>query len=154
MPLRLCAFAFFAIKKKTPSILEKMSEHLKAENIIAEKVIGAAIEVHREVGGPGLTEPFYEACLSEELRLRNIAHVLQRTIAVTYKGMRIREPLRIDMLVGEKVIVENKAVGKANPLFRAQLLTYLRLTGLKLGLLLDFGYATMRDGITRVVNDL
>jgi GxxExxY protein len=124
------------------------------ENILSGQIRKAAIEVHRLLGGPGLLESIYEGALFQELQLQGILVRRQVPIPVTYKGITMHDPMRLDLLVGEKVIIEVKAVEKNNELHKAQLLTYLRLTNLKLGLVLNFGQATLLDGLTRVVNGL
>jgi GxxExxY protein len=124
------------------------------ENEISHKVIGAAIEVHRVLGGPGLLEGLYESCFCNELVLRGLKVERQVPIPVNYKGTIVREPLYIDILVQGIVIVEVKAVEKLHPIHQVQLLTYLRLTGRKLGLLVNFGQEYAKDGITRVVNGI
>jgi GxxExxY protein len=126
----------------------------KIENILATQVIDAAIEVHRTLGGPGLLESLYEEALYQELRLRNISVQAQVQVPVLYKGCTLRNPLSLDLLVDNKVIIEVKATEQQQAVHRAQVLTYLRLTELKLGLLLNFGQKWLRDGIDRVVNDL
>ena len=123
-------------------------------NEISHKIIGAAIEVHRVLGGPGLLEGVYESCLCHELALRGFKVERQVAVPVNYKGTVIREPLYIDILVQGLVIVEVKAVEKLHPIHQVPLLTYLRLTGIKLGLLVNFGQEFVKDGITRVVNGL
>lgn len=124
------------------------------ENEISKIVLDAAITVHRELGGPGLLESYYELALSEELRLRGLKVERQKLVPIKYKGREIGDPYRLDMLVEEKVIIECKAVEKRNPIFNAQLLTYLRLTGLKLGLVINFGQERLISGYERVVNGL
>jgi GxxExxY protein len=124
------------------------------ENEISHKIIGAAIEVHRILGGPGLLEGVYESCFCHELLLRGLKVERQLALPVSYKGTAVREPLYIDILVQGIVIVEVKAVEKLHPIHQVQLLTYLRLTGRKLGLLVNFGQEYVKDGITRVVNGL
>ena len=126
----------------------------KIENILAAQVIDAAIEVHRTLGGPGLLESLYEEALYQELRLRNISVQAQVQVPVLYKGCTLRNPMRLDLLVDSKVVIEVKATEQQQTVHKAQVLTYLRLTGLKLGLLLNFGQKWLRDGIDRVVNDL
>ncbi len=126
----------------------------KIENILAAQVIDAAIEVHRTLGGPGLLESLYEEALYQELRLRNISVQAQIQIPVIYKGYILRNPMRLDLLIDDKVIIEVKATEQEQAVHKAQVLTYLRLTGLKLGLLLNFGQKLLRDGIERIVNDL
>lgn len=124
------------------------------ENELSNRIIGAAIEVHKELGGPGLLEDVYEECLCDELLLRNIPVGRQIPVPIVYKGKKLKKPLTLDVLVGDKVIVEAKAVEKHNPIFEVQLLTYLRLTGKKLGLVINFGEKRIADGIRRVVNGL
>ena len=124
------------------------------ENEISHKIIGAAIEVHRILGGPGLLEGVYESCLCHELALRGLKTERQLAVPVIYKNSVVREPLYIDILIEGIVIVEVKATEKLHPIYEVQLLTYLRLTGRKLGLLVNFGQQYVKDGITRVVNGL
>ena len=122
-------------------------EHLSGE------IIGAAIEVHR-VLGPGLLESAYEECLAWELAQRGLRVTRQSLIPVRYKELTIDEGYRADMVVNEAVILELKCVDSFQPIHTAQLLTYLKMTGLKLGLLLNFKVDIMRNGIKRVVNRL
>jgi len=118
---------------------------------IAKVVVDSAFKVHTALG-PGLLESVYEACLAHELRFRRIASEAQVTLPITYDGMRIESGLRLDLLVEKCVIVEIKAVDGIMPIHKAQLLTYLKLSGLRLGLLIDFNVVHLRDGITRLVN--
>lgn len=124
------------------------------ENEISHEIVGAAIEVHRLLGGPGLLEDVYEECLGCELGLRGMTVARQVPVPVVYKGQAVKRPLVMDMLVGNLVIVEVKAVEMYNPVFEAQVLTYLRLTGLKLGLVLNFGEILLKKGVHRVANGL
>ena len=124
------------------------------ENEIARIIVDAAIEVHRELGGPGLLEDVYEEALAEELRLRGLKVERQLPVRITYKGRVLSKPLRLDMKVEGLVLVDNKAVTEWNPIFEAQMQTYLRLTGLKLGLVINFGEQLVKNGIRRVVNGL
>ena len=124
------------------------------ENEIAKIIVDAAIEVHRELGGPGLLEDVYEEALAEELRLRGLKVERQLPVRINYKGRVLSKPLRLDMKVEGLVLVDNKAVTEWNPIFEAQMLTYLRLTGLKLGLVINFGEQFVKNGIYRVVNGL
>lgn len=124
------------------------------ENEISKVIVDAAIEVHREMGGPGLLEDIYEEAMDEELRLRGVLVERQLPVRLTYKDRILRKPLRLDMKVGGIVLVDNKAVGEWHPVFEAQMLTYLRLTGLKLGLVINFGERYVKNGIYRVVNGL
>ncbi len=124
------------------------------ENEIAKIIVDAAIEVHRELGGPGLLEDVYEEALAEELRLRGLKVERQLPVRINYKGRVLSKPLRLDMKVEGLVLVDNKAVTEWNPIFEAQMQTYLRLTGLKLGLVINFGERLVKHGIHRVVNGL
>ena len=124
------------------------------ENEIAKIIVDAAIEVHRELGGPGLLEDVYEEALAEELRLRGLKVERQLPVRITYKGRVLSKPLRLDMKVEGLVLVDNKAVTEWNPIFEAQMLTYLRLTGLKLGLVINLGERFVKSGVHRVVNGL
>ena len=126
----------------------------KIENKLSRQVIDAAIEVHRSLGGPGLLESLYEEALYHELKLRGISVYPQVQIPVTYKNIVLRDPMRVDLLVDQKLIIEVKATDKDNVVYQAQILTYLRRTGLKLGLLVNFGRKRVVEGITRVVNGL
>lgn len=122
------------------------------ENEITKKIISAAIEVHKVLGGPGLLEKIYEDALFQEFLFRKIPAARQVLVPIKYKGVEIREPLRLDLLVDNSIIIEIKSTEVDYPVHRAQLLTYLRLTNLKLGLLLNFGHERLVDGIRRVVN--
>lgn len=124
------------------------------ENLLSEKILDAAIEVHRTLGGPGLLESLYEDALFHELKLRNIPALSQVCIPVTYKNCKLRDPMRLDILVDHKVIIEIKAVETVLDVHKAQVLTYLKLTNLKLGLLINFGQGRLVDGWNRVVNGL
>jgi GxxExxY protein len=124
------------------------------ENQLSEQVLDAAIEVHRTLGGPGLLESLYEDALLYELRLRNIPTLSQVPIPVTYKNYKLRDPMRLDILVDHKVIIEVKAIETVLAVHKAQVLTYLRLTNLKLGLVINFGQGRLIDGWSRVVNNL
>ena len=119
---------------------------------ISNEVIGAAIEVHR-VLGPGLLESAYEQSIAWELGLRNFQLRRQVPIPVLYKDLRIEEGYRFDIIVNEGVILELKCVDALDPIHTAQVLTYLKMTGLKLGMLLNFKVDVMRHGIKRVVNN-
>jgi GxxExxY protein len=124
------------------------------ENALSKIVVDAAIEVHRELGGPGLLESVYEESLSEELTLRGLSVERQQLVPLRYKGKLLATPLRLDLRVNGLVIVDPKAVIDYNPVFDAQMLTYLRLTDLKLGLVINFGERFVKDGIHRIVNRL
>ena len=116
---------------------------------VTDDVIGAAIEVHRELG-PGLLESVYEECLWHELHLRGLAFKRQVNVPVSYKGASLDSGCRIDVLE-DSVVVEVKAVGQVLAVHEAQLLTYLRLAGKRVGLLLNFNVPVLKDGIVRRV---
>ncbi|MBM4045828.1 MAG: GxxExxY protein [Planctomycetes bacterium] len=120
------------------------------EEALTEQIIGAAIEVHRH-WGPGLYEEIYERSLCHELRLRNVPFENQFRLPLTYKGERVGEDLRLDLLVDGKVVVETKAVSKLEPVHEAQLLTYMKLTKCRVGLLVNFNVAVLKQGIKRMV---
>jgi len=122
-------------------------------NNLTGEVIGAAIEVHKHLG-PGLLESAYEECLCYELRSREIVYERQKPLAINYKQVRLDCGYRLDLVVEGKVILELKSCEKIEDIHKAQLLTYLKLSGLKLGLILNFNVPIMKEGIVRVVNDL
>ena len=124
------------------------------ENEISKIIVDSAIEVHRELGGPGLIEGVYEEAMVEELTQRGLHAERQVQVPIFYKGKRLGNPLRLDLKLNGLVLVDNKAVTQWNPVFEAQMLTYLRLTGLKLGLVINFGEQFVKNGIRRVVNGL
>jgi GxxExxY protein len=123
------------------------------ENEIGTILVGTAIEVHRELG-PGLLESVYEVVLEHELKQCGLAVKRQVPISIVYKGMAFAEAFRADLLVADKVIVELKSVEQISKAHRKQIQTYLRLTGLKLGYIFNFGAALMKEGIVRAVNGL
>jgi GxxExxY protein len=116
---------------------------------LTRSVIGLAIEVHRHLG-PGLLESAYEDCLCHELSLARIAHERQVALPITYKGLHVAAGYRLDVVVQGRLILEIKALERVLPVHEAQLLTYLRLSGLRTGLLLNFNHAVLRDGIKRI----
>lgn len=120
------------------------------EEELTEAIIGAAIEVHRTLG-PGLLESAYEECLCHELQLRGLGYTRQIPMPVVYKGVRLDCGYRIDLLVEDKVVLELKTVEKLAPIHEAQLLTYLRLSGKRVGLLINFHSPVLKDGIKRMV---
>lgn len=122
------------------------------ENELLNEIVNAAFEVHHHLGGPGLLESVYESALSHELTLRKLAWQRQVPIPVLYKGIAVRQPLFLDLLVENQVVIEVKAAEKDNPYFQAQLLTHLRLLQVRLGLLINFGKQHLKDGISRVVS--
>jgi GxxExxY protein len=123
------------------------------ENQIGKLVIDAAIQVHKATG-PGLLESAYEACLSYELKKRDLPIQTQIDLPIIYKDVRLDAGYRLDILVEKKVIIELKAVEKILPIHKAQLLSYLKLSGCKLGFLLNFNVVKMKEGIYRMVNGL
>jgi GxxExxY protein len=116
----------------------------------ARRIVDAAFKVHSTLG-PGLLETVYEICLSHELDRRGLKVARQRTLPIEYDGIRIESGFRLDLLVEDRVIVEIKTVEALMPVHHAQLLTYLKLTGLRLGLLINFNVPMIKDGIKRIV---
>ncbi|HEV3116374.1 MAG TPA: GxxExxY protein [Gemmataceae bacterium] len=119
-------------------------------NALSEKIVGAAIAVHRELG-PGLLESAYEACLEFELIDRGLRVERQKELPLQYRGVRLNCGYKLDLLVEGCIILEIKAVDKLHPIHEAQLLSYLKLTGCHLGLLLNFNVKMLKDGIKRLV---
>ena len=119
-------------------------------NQITEGIIGAAIEVHKQLG-PGLLESAYQECLARELLLRNISYEREVPVPVVYKGVHLECGYRLDFLVNNAVVVEIKAVDGIPPVFEAQLVTYLSLGGWQVGLLINFNVLMLKDGIRRKV---
>jgi GxxExxY protein len=118
---------------------------------IGKKVLDAAYTVHSALG-PGLLESVYEACMAQKLRQQKVIVDTQVAMPVTFEGVQVETGLRLDLLVGNLVIIELKSVETIIPLFEAQLLTYLKLTGLRLGYLINFNVVHLKDGIKRMVN--
>ena len=123
------------------------------ENALSNEVIGAAIEVHRQIG-PGLLESVYQECLTYELTGRGINVKQEVPVAVRYKGREFPAAYRMDLLIEDKLVGELKAVDIMLPVYMAQLLSYLKMSRLKLGLLINFNVPQLRDGVKRVVNQL
>ncbi|MBE7444899.1 MAG: GxxExxY protein [Planctomycetia bacterium] len=121
------------------------------ENDIGKIIVDAAVAVHMELG-PGLLESVYEVILAYELKKRGLSVDRQVSIPIEYHGIKFDEGFRVDILVENKVIIELKSVESVNKAHKKQVLTYLRLTGHKLGYLLNFGEAFMKDGISRIIN--
>jgi len=117
---------------------------------LTERIIGAAIQVHRELG-PGLLESAYEACLCHELSLNNLKVERQKAIPISYKGIRLDAGYRLDMVVEDQVIVEIKAVSELLPVHEAQLLSYLKQVGGGRGLLINFNVKLLKHGLRRLV---
>ena len=123
------------------------------ENDIATQIIDSSLKIHRALG-PGLLESVYEEALAYEFTKKNIAYFRQTDIPVHYDGQKLGIGFRADLIIENKVIIELKSVENVQPVHKKQLLTYLKLTGLKLGLLINFNEALLKDGITRIVNGL
>ena len=121
------------------------------ENEIGTEIVDCAVRLHQALG-PGLLETVYEVTLARQLEKRGLRVLRQVSIPIEYDGAKFDEGFRADIIVEDKVLVELKSVEKVNPAHKKQLLTYLRLTGMKLGYLLNFGEALMKDGITRTIN--
>ena len=117
---------------------------------LTEAIIAAAIEVHRDKG-PGLIESIYEWCLLKELGLRGLAFVSQKSVLIEYKGFTREEPLRFDVLVETCVLVEAKAFEKILPIHKAQLLSYMKLLNVPVGLLINFHEMKLTDGVSRLI---
>jgi len=122
-------------------------------NRLSSKIIGAAIEVHKTIG-PGLLESAYQECLGHELGLQRMSFESEKPLPIIYKGKKLDCGYRLDMVVENLIILELKSCEKIEPIHKAQLLTYLKLSGLTVGLLLNFNVPVMRDGIVRIVNEL
>ncbi len=133
--------------------MESSAEKIEKLNILSGQILDAAIEVHRTLGGPGLLEVVYEEALVHEFKLRNIATERQKPVPISYKGCTLKKPLILDLLVDKIIVVEIKSVEEFNPVYRSQLLTYLRLMNLPLGLIVNFGERYVKDGFHRVVNN-
>jgi GxxExxY protein len=117
---------------------------------LTQEIIGAAIEVHRDKG-PGLIESIYEWCLLRELEIRHLQATNQKTIQITYKGFTRDEPLRCDLLVENCILVEAKSVEAILPIHKAQLLSYMKLLDIPIGLLINFKSAKLTDGVSRLI---
>jgi GxxExxY protein len=113
-------------------------------------IIAAAIEVHRDKG-PGLVESIYEWCLMRELEIQHIAATNQKLVTISYKGFIREEPLRFDLLVEECVLIEAKCVERILPIHKAQLLSYMRLLNIPIGLLINFNESKLTDGVSRLI---
>lgn len=118
---------------------------------LAKVAVDACFSVHQELG-PGLLESAYEACLARELDLRGVRHVRQHPVPLDYKGMRVEIGFRADMIVSDKLLLELKAVDTLLPIHTAQVITYLRLLGMPLGLLINFNETLIKNGLHRILN--
>jgi GxxExxY protein len=127
-----------------------MTIPMQRANAWSRLVIGAAIEVHR-IKGPGLIEEIYKKCLGRECELRNIPYVKELRVFLEYKGLVFEEPLRLDILIDDVLILELKAVEKVLPIHKAQLLSYMKLLNKPVGLLINFHELVLKDGIHRMV---
>jgi len=126
---------------------------IKQEDKFSKEIIGAAIEVHRNLG-PGLLESAYEECLCRELVIRGLTFERQKPLPLSYKGIKLDCGYRLDIVVEGLVILELKAVDRIEPIHEAQLLTYLKLAKSKLGILINFNVPVLKNGIKRIVNRL
>ena len=123
------------------------------ENVVGEKLLGCALKVHRALG-PGLLESAYEACMSHELARAGLEHKRQFALPIIYEGVTIELGYRLDLLVENSVVVEVKAIDRLTDVHRAQLLSYLKFGGYRVGYLLNFNVKMLRDGICRLANGL
>ncbi|MCE2823197.1 MAG: GxxExxY protein [Bacteroidota bacterium] len=123
-----------------------------SENQLSHKIIGCAMKVHSELG-PGLLESSYEACLYYELKNKGLGVIKQMALPLVYNDVKLEVGYRIDLLVENKIIVEVKAVDALNDVHLAQVLTYLKLSGCKIGLLINFNVSSLKDGIKRLANN-
>ena len=139
-------------RRETEEMTNRRDAETRRENRITESIIGAAIEVHRALG-PGLLESAYEECLCHELSLGGIPFRRQVDLPVRYKGVKLDCGYRIDLVVDDLVIVELKTVEALLPIHEAQLLTYLKLRGLSVGLLVNFNVPVLKDGLKRIVHN-
>lgn len=137
-----------ALRAKTKKLSLKLMKVMTTD-IITQKVIGCAIEVHRQLG-PGLLESSYESCLMYELQQMGIEAVNQFELPITYKNIEINAGYRLDILIPDELIIELKAVDKLAPIHSAQLITYLKLSGIKTGLLINFNVSKLVNGIKRI----
>ncbi len=122
------------------------------DNELTHEIIGAAIEVHRTLG-PGLLESAYEECTARELTLRGLSFERQKPLPIVYKDVKLECGYRVDLLVEGRVIVELKSAGALAPVHEAIVLTYLRLSGVRIGLLINFNVVVLKDGIKRFILD-
>ncbi|MCE2785530.1 MAG: GxxExxY protein [Pirellula sp.] len=130
-----------------------MSKSKEEIELVATQLVDSMLAVHRELG-PGLLESTYQACLAYELRERGIEVRCEVELPVKYKGLDIEAGYRIDMLVADCIVIENKSVQALVPIHEAQLLTYMKLSGCRLGFLVNWNVPLIKDGIKRIVNKL
>ena len=131
---------------------EHAEDVMSGINLLTQQIIGAAIEVHREKG-PGLLESAYESCLVHEFALRGLKYTRQIAVPLMYKGQVIDVAFRADLIIEDKVLVELKAVESVLPVHKAQVLSYIRETQHRVGLLINFHVPKLVDGVTRIIND-
>jgi GxxExxY protein len=144
------------IENSIPEITEEAEVHLlaaseSAENVLTDRIIGAAIEVHRHLG-PGLLESVYEQCLCYELSQLGLQFQRQVHLPIHYKGIKLEGALKMDLVVEDAVVVEIKATEGVAPIHSAQLLTYLKSSGKRVGLLINFNVPMLKSGLNRIVN--
>ncbi len=120
------------------------------EEELTGRIIGASLEVHKHLG-PGLLENAYQICLARELDLRGLKYEKEKSLPIQYKGVQLECGYRLDFVVENSVVVELKAIDRIEKIHEAQLITYLKLTGCKVGLLINFNLATLKEGIVRIV---
>lgn len=133
-----------------PVVVRERSKEEVERDIISGKIVDAAVKVHKRLG-PGLLENVYEACLAYELTQKGLEVRRQVVVPITYDKLAFDEAYRLDLLVEDRIIIEVKTVGRILPIHKAQLLTYMKLSGRKLGILLSFNKALMREGISRLI---
>jgi GxxExxY protein len=141
------------LSAESTKVHTKGTKELTIENEVSYKIIGCAMKVHSALG-PGLLESAYEECLAYELRRMNIKVDCQVALPLVYEEVKLEAGYRVDLLVENKVIIECKAVETLHPVFAAQLQTYLKLSGCRLGLLINFHELHLKDGIKRCINTL
>jgi GxxExxY protein len=139
------------VTQKGTEETQRFAKGIMIENQISEKIIGCAIEVHKQLG-PGLLESAYQACLDYELRESGLSVKKEIPMPIVYKDIQLDHGYRIDLLVENKVVIEIKTVEALNDVHTAQVLTYLKLGNYKLGLLLNFHVRTLKNGIKRLIN--
>jgi GxxExxY protein len=147
---RKTLFPLLADVKKSAPVHTSMHPLFEKASGLTEIIIGAAIEVHRDKG-PGLIESIYEWCLTKEFELRVLSCLSQKIVVIAYKGFTREEPLRFDLLVEDCVLVETKAVEKILPIHKAQLLSYMKLLNIPIGLLINFHEMKLSDGVHRLI---
>jgi GxxExxY protein len=130
-----------------------MSKSKEEIELIAKQLVDSMLAVHRELG-PGLLESTYQACLAQEIAARGIEVYCEVELPVKYKGLEIEAGYRLDMLVADSIVIENKSVQAFLPIHEAQLLTYMKLSGCRLGFLVNWNIPLIKDGIKRMVNNL